>query len=61
MAGKTSIVTGGAQGIAKSFTGVLLEDGYKVSASVSSQQPGANPELLPGGGANPQEGTYPIF
>ena len=39
MAGKASIVTGGAQGIGKAFAGVLLEDGYKVSVSVYYQPP----------------------
>ena len=39
MAGKASIVTGGAQGIGKAFAGVLLEDGYKVSVSVYYRPP----------------------
>ena len=39
MAGKASIVTGGAQVIGKTFAGVLLEDGYKVSVSVYYRSP----------------------
>ena len=37
MVTKVSIVTGGAQGIGKAFVGLLLEDGFKVSASFPNQ------------------------